>query len=461
MILSYLKESKKSLPEVQMRAEGLINTGYQRLLTFEVPGGGFEWFGSPPAHRLLSAYGLMEFNDMKAVYPIDEKIIERTQKWLAGQQSPDGSFAPDSREIHSGPQCRGRNEMHTAYVTWAMLESGYRGETTNRAIAYLKTKLDGTDDPYTLALMANALGLNAPRDPDAVMAVEKLIKMAQTDNDNAYWECTTTATYGSGECGNVETTALATQALMRFSGEAGLIQKSLNYLVSSRDAEGTWGSTQATVLALRVLVESQKKPMKRLGKVHVLIGGKEHSTFIITPLSSDVLQVADLRDVVKNGSNTIDLVVEGEGIYMYQIAGKYYMPWKSKADSRPKLSIKVKYDRTSLFADDMVKASASIDYRGEQTSSMVIADLGIPPGFTILTGDFDELKDKGRISRYEVTPRKVIVYLMGLAPDVKIVIPYRLKARFPIRAKTPPSSVYEYYNTASRGVDNPQNIIVK
>ncbi|MGV8125314.1 MAG: hypothetical protein AB2L14_36675 [Candidatus Xenobiia bacterium LiM19] len=78
MILRYLKESGKSLPEVQMRAEGLINTGYQRLLTFEVPGGGFEWFASPPAHRLLSAYGLMEFNDMKAVLSIiDEKIIER------------------------------------------------------------------------------------------------------------------------------------------------------------------------------------------------------------------------------------------------------------------------------------------------------------------------------------------------------------------------------------------------
>lgn len=461
MILSYLKESRKSLPEVQMRAEGLINTGYQRLLTFEVPGGGFEWFGHPPAHRLLTAYGLMEFNDMKAVYPIDEKIIERAQKWLAGQQSPDGSFEPDSREVYYGPICRGRNEMHTAYVTWAMLESGYRGETTDKAIAYLKSKLESTDDPYTLALMANALGLNASKDHDTEKAVGKLIAMAHVDNDMANWECTTTATHGSGECGNVETTALATQALMRFSGEAGLIQKSLNYLVSSRDAAGTWGSTQATVLALRVLVESQKKPVKRLGKIKVLLDGKEHSTFTITPLSSDVLQVADLRGAIRNGSNTVDLVVEGEGTFMYQIVGKYYMPWKDAADSRPKLSIKVSYDRTSLSADDMVKASASIDYRGEQTSSMVIADLGIPPGFTILTGDFDELRDKGVISRYELTPRKVIVYLMGLAPDAKIVIPYRMKARFPIKAKTPPSSVYEYYNPDNRGVDSPQNITVK
>ncbi|MGV8125316.1 MAG: hypothetical protein AB2L14_36685 [Candidatus Xenobiia bacterium LiM19] len=38
------------------------------------------------------------------------------------------------------------------------------------------------------------------------------------------------------------------------------------------------------MLALRALVESQKKTMKRLGRIKVMAGGKEHSTFSITPL---------------------------------------------------------------------------------------------------------------------------------------------------------------------------------
>ncbi|MGV8125315.1 MAG: hypothetical protein AB2L14_36680 [Candidatus Xenobiia bacterium LiM19] len=123
---------------------------------------------------------------------------KETQNWLSKQQSSDGSFEPDSREVYYGPKCRGRNEMHTAYVAWAMLESGCRGETTDKATAYLKTKLDSTDDPYTLALMANALGLNNSKDPDTGKALEKLIKTAHVDDDKAYWQCTTTATYGSG-----------------------------------------------------------------------------------------------------------------------------------------------------------------------------------------------------------------------------------------------------------------------
>ena len=45
LALDYMKRTKKLTPEVHAKAEGYIANGYQRLLTFEVPGGGFSWFG--------------------------------------------------------------------------------------------------------------------------------------------------------------------------------------------------------------------------------------------------------------------------------------------------------------------------------------------------------------------------------------------------------------------------------
>src|SRR5262249_51478748 len=45
LVMDYLKTSKKITPEIQAKAEGFISLGYQRLVTFEVPGGGFSWFG--------------------------------------------------------------------------------------------------------------------------------------------------------------------------------------------------------------------------------------------------------------------------------------------------------------------------------------------------------------------------------------------------------------------------------
>ena len=79
-------------PELQMQAETYVGTGYQRLLTFEVSGGGFSLFGGSPADVFLSAYGLMLFNDMARVSPVDEAVMEQAANWLLSQQQADGSW---------------------------------------------------------------------------------------------------------------------------------------------------------------------------------------------------------------------------------------------------------------------------------------------------------------------------------------------------------------------------------
>ena len=140
-------------PELQMQAETYVGTGYQRLLTFEVDGGGFSLFGEPPAHPFLTAYGLMEFHDMSKVYPVDEAVIERAARWLLSQQQPDGTWqVGDSR---AGQGTLGA----TSYVAWALIEAGY-GDTprVGRAISYIRTFALQEKTPYSLALAANAAG---------------------------------------------------------------------------------------------------------------------------------------------------------------------------------------------------------------------------------------------------------------------------------------------------------------
>ena len=103
LALDYMKRIKKLTPEVHAKAEGYIANGYQRLLTFEVPSGGFSWFGQAPANKILTAYGLMEFSDMSKVHDVDPKLIQRTQQWLAGQQQADGSWKPDTPSLTKEP----------------------------------------------------------------------------------------------------------------------------------------------------------------------------------------------------------------------------------------------------------------------------------------------------------------------------------------------------------------------
>src|SRR5213593_1649292 len=94
LVVDYVKKARvASSSEFLMKAEQYLNVGYQKLLTSERPGGGFDWWGSGEPLVWLSAYGLQEFNDMANVYPVDRGVIDRTQRWLLKQQGPDGAWS--------------------------------------------------------------------------------------------------------------------------------------------------------------------------------------------------------------------------------------------------------------------------------------------------------------------------------------------------------------------------------
>src|SRR5215212_7269462 len=93
LAVDYVKKARvASSSEFLMKAEQYLNVGYQKLLTFERPGGGFDWWGSGEPLVWLSAYGLQEFSDMARVWPIDRAIIDRTQAFLMKKRDKDGTW---------------------------------------------------------------------------------------------------------------------------------------------------------------------------------------------------------------------------------------------------------------------------------------------------------------------------------------------------------------------------------
>ena len=164
LVLDYMKTTGKITPELRMKAEGFINAGYQRLVSFEVPGGGFEWFGHAPAHSILTAYGLMEFYDMSKVHAVDPAIIARTQQWLADLQQADGSFKPSEGGIGEGAINKMQDNVlrNTAYTVWALASTDIAGLRSRKGTDYLRGHLGRMKDNYTLALAANALAAVEP-----------------------------------------------------------------------------------------------------------------------------------------------------------------------------------------------------------------------------------------------------------------------------------------------------------
>ncbi|KPL16187.1 MAG: hypothetical protein AMJ92_13100, partial [candidate division Zixibacteria bacterium SM23_81] len=465
LILDYMRQTEQITPEIEMKAEEYINIGYQRLLTFEVKGGGFEWFGKEPANRLLTAWGLMEFDDMSEVYEVDPDIISRTQRWLVSKQEANGSWLPDENYLHreSWGRIQASELLPTAYIAWSLLETGYRGDALERAVVYIRENLAKAEDPYMLALCANALVAYDREDMSTTRAFEQLMETKVEENGAIYWKSDIpTVTHSRGKGADIEATALVAGALIESGRYSEVTNKVLTYLVRSKDPNGTWGSTQGTILALRAFLASLKGSVEDIdATITIRINGTEAASFRVTPENSDVIRLVDLKEFTRKGENEVVLRFDGQGSSLYEMVTKYYLPWTGKATpSEELLSIEVDYDKTELQTDDLVTCGVKIRNNRPGIAHMVIVDLGIPPGFEVQAPDLNELVGR-EIERYSLTGRQIIIYLDHVEGGRPIEFSYRLKAKFPIRAKTPTSRVYEYYNPEIGSLEQPIEMVVR
>jgi uncharacterized protein YfaS (alpha-2-macroglobulin family) len=456
LALDYMKRTKKLTPEVHAKAEGFISTGYQRLLTFEVPGGGFSWFGQAPANKILTAYGLMEFSDMSKVYEVDPKVIERTQQWLADQQQEDGSWKPDTQFINEGATNRFNSDVLriTAYLAWSLTNTGYKGPAIEKAKHYVEAHMSAKADAYTLAVVAN-FAVEYGKDRDFTRQAMQLVLDAKTESrDQVSWNAEETGVYGRGESAAIETTGLAVQALLKWGQDMGTVRKGLNFITAKKDARGAWGTTQATIMALRALLMASEIGSSDVkGAVEVLLNGKTVETLKLTEENNDLLHQFVLKDVNAADANSVQIHFSGTGSLAYQVAGSYFVPWEARAEKEA-LSIDVAYDRTKLQENDIATATAMVKSNLNGTAKMVMVDLGIPPGFDLMSEDLQDFQEKtagkatGRLEKFSMTATQAILYFNGLGPHETVELHFRLRAKYPIRAKTFASRVYEYYDPA-------------
>jgi uncharacterized protein YfaS (alpha-2-macroglobulin family) len=121
----------------------------------------------------------------------------------------------------------------------------------------------------------------------------------------------------------------------------------------------------------------------------------------------------------------------------------------------------VSYDRTKLVENDIVTATASIKNNLSKTAKMVMVDLGIPPGFDLFTEDLESYsensagKPAGHLEKFTLTATQAILYFDGLAPDQTVTFHYRLRAKYPIRARSFQSRVYDYYDPDVSAIARP------
>ena len=184
MALLYMQRNDIANPDVTRKARAMLNRGHDKLISFECEKRGYEWFGHDPGHEALSAFGLMQFQDMSQVMDISGEMLTRTRQWLMGRRDGKGGFKRNPRHLHVWSV---KQPIVNAYVLWALTEADVATGHDRRADSELSAELDqlervagDSDDAYLIGLSAAAL-LNVKRSEAGEALLQKLAGMQAED----------------------------------------------------------------------------------------------------------------------------------------------------------------------------------------------------------------------------------------------------------------------------------------
>lgn len=442
LALRYMKEQEETDPAVLAKATDLLDRGYKRLTTFETSEKGYEWFGGAPGHEALTAYGLMQFNEMKEVYPdIDEKMIERTADWLMKRKDGKGGFKRNDRALDT--YGRADEDITNAYIVYALSEAGYRNIEKELEAAY--SNAVKADDPYQMALVCNAMYNTG----DKKRGNELLSKLSKKQSENGFWEGNKhSITYSTGKSLKVETTSLVILAIIKSpSANMKSLNSAVKFIVSSRSGYGGFGSTQATILALKSLTEFAKfsKKTDEDGTIELFVDGKKVATKHYEAGEKNPIEIRDFEKYLTHGKHKIKvryINVKNPLPYSIGISYSTFLP-NSSADC--KLELSTKLDGKRAKTGETMRLSIELDNKTNDGLPMTMAIVGIPGGLTAQPWQLKELQEKKAFDYYEVRNNRLFFYYRQMKPSEKRTINLDLKAELPGRFEAPASCAYLYY----------------
>ncbi|GLB53065.1 hypothetical protein NBRC110019_21050 [Neptunitalea chrysea] len=442
LVLQYLRETGKSNPEIEEKALDYIKKGYKKLAAYETKQDGFEWYGDTPPHEALSAYGLMEFTEMKEIYNgVDEAMLARTKKFLLSRKDGKGGFKQNKGKygFSSAPY-----RVNNAYIVYALSESGLPvAEYEFEYNTAIQEALD-SNDTYRLALVTCA-SINLKKTDKSALLLKRL-KTSITEYGFEHLPVENTITrsyYGSA---SVETAAFTVMALLKQGDDPYLVSKGIAYLVSKRK-HGRFGSTQATSMALKALIAYTKEAKSKLLKtedVALTINGHTFQRSLKVNKEGKIV-IDSLAPYITNGVQTASVAFSNDSIvfpYQLQVLWDATVP-----NSAPECKVGI---NTKLVSDvskigESVRMNIQVTNTTHEPLPMVTAVVGIPSGTQAEPWQLKEIAEKQQADFVEVFDNYLVFYWKEFDKVETKEIHLDLKTIIPGTYTAPASTAYLYY----------------
>ncbi|MBO9700068.1 MAG: carboxypeptidase regulatory-like domain-containing protein [Sporocytophaga sp.] len=437
--------------------EANLDKGYAKLISYETQEKGYEWFGGTPAHEALTAYGLMQFNDMKQVYSkVDQAMIDRTANWLMSRRDGKGGFKKSAQALDQFG--RATDDITNAYIVYALSEAGYKDIVREANSAYdvaLKSK-----DAYQLALVANTMfNLNEAKKAEKAISLLEAMQL----KDGSWPGSIHSITCSTGQSLFVETTSLAVMALLKEGQKKEkLILDGVKYLVSARSAHGGFASTQGTVLALKALTSYSihAKKTSEDGTIVVYIDGKNVGTKEYKAGDSGEISIAGLESYLKEGNHEVKVKYVGVKEPLPFTLGIDYSTTLPPSSKECKVGIDTKLMDGNVRVGETNRITVVISNKTADGLPMTMGIVGLPSGMSAQPWQLKELLDKKQVDFYEIRGNFVYLYFRQMAPKETKTIHLDLKAEIPGTYESPASSAYLYYTNEFKNWNEPERVTI-
>ncbi|CRL04856.1 CLUMA_CG017909, isoform A [Clunio marinus] len=466
IVLEYLTVLNKLTPEIAIKAKKFMETGYQRELSYKHDDGSYSAFGQSRCVRnrgmptfseerrgstWLTAFVAKSFYQASKHILIDKNNIQEALKFLENVQSEDGSFPEVGTIFHTDMQGGASMGLAlTAYVLITFLENKEELETykstIERAIENIVKNCENVKDNYSLAIVCYALNLAKHSLKDSLM--KKLIKQAHNNENNLMFWVKSDVKIDQPNAINIEMTAYALQAYI----EAGLDAEAapvLKWLVSQRNENGGFQSTQDTVVGLQALSKMAMKIYVPDSQVSVTLESenKLKQSFDVNAENALILQKQELP----SNSRSFKVSASGHGFALLQLAYKFNIVEKL---NEPRFILESKVDDKNLSKSQLT-VEVTTSYVPDEVSTksnMTVMEVSFPSGFIFDSDQLDDFKTQTKVKRVETKEGEtiVVVYFDEINTE-KLTLDFKaIRAHKVDELKPANVLIYDYYDNSRR-----------
>ena len=443
LVLNYLKQQGKESENLIRTAMDKIIKGYNMLAAYEISTGGFDWYGAPPGNEALTAFGIMEFTDMKKVYEgVSDDMIKRSTNWLLKKRDGKGQFNYDAPGRYGYGFAN--KDVTNSYVVWALSEAGVNG--LDKELKYSYEKSIQLNDAYQMSLNTiSAVNYNQTQ-----LAEEMIEKLVKKQNEDGSWNGSIhSITRSSGKSLIIETTSLAVLALIRTgSKDRYSLDRGIKYLFENRSGYGSFSSTQATILALKAITEysSYLKSIAKPGILTVVVNNEKVAETHYSGSETKAIVVSGFEDKLKIGSNKIIISFDSTAKALPYSALVRWNTALPNNSSDVQVKMEAELMKSIVNVGDINRLKVKIKNITNSTLPNTMAIIGIPAGLSVQPWQLKELQEKRIFDYYEIYDNKLVLYFRGMDVEEEINTAFDLKAEIPGIYSSEASCTYLYYN---------------